>query len=233
MIKFIIGFERCDGLSRRACQEYLAGSHGPLVASVPEFRRHVRAYVQNFAIGDEASAAPSFDPDGAAELWFDDMAVLTAAFSEPRYLELIRPDEQRFAHPARLVAAFTRERTVFATACAKNVKLMRFLAPVAGIDAATFESLWACHYAGGLATDAAIGALVTRYVQNWSVPVADTPFPLARPVAGVDEFWFQNEADLHRFIDLERSLLARPSLNGIVDRPACIAFAATERVVLQ
>jgi hypothetical protein len=233
LIKFIIGFERAEGLTRQECQQYLADAHGKLVASVPEFRRHVLRYVQNFAIETPAIECAGFDADGAAELWFDNMATFLTAFGEPRYLELIRPDELRFAHPHRLIVAFTQEHTVFATACAKNLKLFRFLTPAQGISPSAFRSAWREHYAERLATDATVASVVTRYVQNWSVPANSNPFPLARPFAGIDQFCFCNEAGLHRFVEAERELLTRSGAAALVDGPACIAFAATDKVVLQ
>ena len=34
--------------------------------------------------------------DGSTELWFDDLAGLAGVFSSENYLEIIRPDEEKF-----------------------------------------------------------------------------------------------------------------------------------------
>jgi hypothetical protein len=44
--------------------------------------------------GFPAQDEPPFD--GIAELWFDSVEDIGAAFNHPRYLEIIRPDELKF-----------------------------------------------------------------------------------------------------------------------------------------
>jgi len=71
----------------------------PLVQSVTEFSRYVRKYVQGHSVSERVPGFPPpvFTPfDGIAELWFDSVADIGKAFSEPRYLETIRPDELKF-----------------------------------------------------------------------------------------------------------------------------------------
>ncbi len=51
----------------------------------------------------------SSDYDGVAELWFDSVDELNKAFNEPRYLEVIRPDELKFADLVNCVSIVTEE----------------------------------------------------------------------------------------------------------------------------
>lgn len=47
--------------------------------------------------------------DGVAELWFDSVEELNRAFNEPRYLEIIRPDEYKFADLPGCISFVTHE----------------------------------------------------------------------------------------------------------------------------
>jgi uncharacterized protein (TIGR02118 family) len=99
MVKFVGCLRRKPGMSVEEFHHYWKDIHGPLVKSVPEFFRYIRKYVQGHTLNDPvpgfpATTAPPFD--GIAELWFDTVADIGKAFSEPRYLAVIRPDEQKF-----------------------------------------------------------------------------------------------------------------------------------------
>ena len=99
MVKFSVLIKRKPGMSVEAFRRYWTEQHGPLVLSVPEFMRHIRRYVQCYPRLNDWAEFPGVEPDydGIAELWADSFDALKAAFSEPRYLELIRPDEAKFA----------------------------------------------------------------------------------------------------------------------------------------
>ena len=50
-------------------------------------------------MGDSVPGFPPQDEapfDGIAELWFDSVEDIGKAFSHPRYLKIIRPDELKF-----------------------------------------------------------------------------------------------------------------------------------------
>jgi uncharacterized protein (TIGR02118 family) len=99
MVKLMACLRRKPDMSEDAFHQYWKETHGPLVKSVTEFSRYVRRYIQSHTAQDVGSifppqATPPYD--GIAELWFDSVEQMQAAFAEPRYLEIIRPDEQRF-----------------------------------------------------------------------------------------------------------------------------------------
>jgi uncharacterized protein (TIGR02118 family) len=98
MIKLVACLRRKPGVSVNDFHSYWKDTHGPLVKGVPQFFRYVRKYVQGHTLNDPV---PGFPPqaapfDGVAELWFDSVADISKAFAEPRYMEIIRPDEQKF-----------------------------------------------------------------------------------------------------------------------------------------
>lgn len=99
MIKLIILARRKPGISFEEFDRYWSETHGAVIRGVPEFNRHIRRYVQSHRILEASSGFPSgvSDYDGVAELWFDDVEAMNRAFAEPRYLEVVRADELKFA----------------------------------------------------------------------------------------------------------------------------------------
>jgi uncharacterized protein (TIGR02118 family) len=112
MVKYIICATRKSGLSREEFNAYWRNHHGPLVRSVPEFTRHVRKYVQCHLVVGEVPLGTAGSHDGVAELWFDSVEDLVKAFNEPRYLEIIRPDEQKFVEAAKCISFIAEENPV-------------------------------------------------------------------------------------------------------------------------
>jgi uncharacterized protein (TIGR02118 family) len=112
MVKLIICATRKAGISREQFNAYWRDQHGPLVKSVTEFSRHVRKYVQCHQVEGEMPLGRPGPYDGVAELWFDSVEAANAAFKEPKYLEIIRPDELKFVDPNSFMAFITEERQV-------------------------------------------------------------------------------------------------------------------------
>ena len=112
MIKIIINVIRKPGVSFAEFDRYWRERHAEVVKSVPEFTRHVRRYVQCHLSAQDTPFAASGGYDGVAELWFDDIDSANRAFAEPRYLEVIRPDELKFADLERCVSMLTEELQV-------------------------------------------------------------------------------------------------------------------------
>lgn len=112
MIALIVAARRRPDLTREQFVHHWLEKHGPLVLSVPEFARHLKRYVLHpFAEGAEGhelvlGAAPDYD--GVGELWFEDHASMEAAFNEPRYLEIIRVDEDRFLDRDKCISFVTQ-----------------------------------------------------------------------------------------------------------------------------
>lgn len=112
MIKLVVCAVRRSDFTFEQFDAYWRDQHGPLVASVPEFTRHVRRYVQCHLTSAELPFEPAREYDGMAELWFDSVAEMEAAFAEPRYLEVIKPDERKFLDMDKLRSFVTEDLTV-------------------------------------------------------------------------------------------------------------------------
>ena len=113
MIKLTICAVRKFGMSHEEFDSYWRDVHGPLVKSVGEFTRHIRRYVQCHGIPSAIPLGGEGPYDGIAELWFDDVASIELAFNEPRYLEVIKPDERKFVDLDSCVSYISEELEVF------------------------------------------------------------------------------------------------------------------------
>jgi uncharacterized protein (TIGR02118 family) len=111
MIKVSVLLKRKPGMSPAEFHRYWKDVHGPLVLGVPEVMRYVRRYVQCHSVADAFSGTPgAASPfDGIAELWGDSIDEVKRALAEPRYLEVIRPDEEKFLDLANCVFMVTEE----------------------------------------------------------------------------------------------------------------------------
>lgn len=99
MIHILYFITRKPDMDESKFHRYWREVHAPLVQSIPEFFGYVRRYVQSHALEVPGGKFAGFDVtgfDGFAELWFDSLADAEKAFTAPRYLEVIRPDEMKF-----------------------------------------------------------------------------------------------------------------------------------------
>lgn len=100
MIALIVAAKRRADLTREEFEDHWLNRHAPLVLSVPEFAKYLKRYVLHpygkEGEGQSLVLGGASEYDGVGELWFDSHAAMIAAFNEPRYLEIIRPDEDRF-----------------------------------------------------------------------------------------------------------------------------------------
>jgi uncharacterized protein (TIGR02118 family) len=111
MIKVSVLLKRKPGMSPAEFYRYWKDVHGPLVLGVPEVMRYVRRYVQCHSVAEAFSGTPgAASPfDGIAELWGDSIDEVKRALAEPRYLEVIRPDEEKFLDLPNCVFMVTEE----------------------------------------------------------------------------------------------------------------------------
>ena len=96
MIKFTILLKRNAKLSQEEFVEYHRTRHAPLFTSIGAVKTHVRRYVQQHALPIAMPGLPPAKYDGVTELWFDDAEGVGAVFTDPEYLAVIRPDEEKF-----------------------------------------------------------------------------------------------------------------------------------------
>lgn len=112
MVKLIICATRRSDITHEEFDSYWRERHAPLLKSVAEFARYVRKYVQCHLVKGTPPFGIAGSYDGVAELWFDSAEDAARAFSEPRYLEIIRADELKFVDPGRCISFMTEELQV-------------------------------------------------------------------------------------------------------------------------
>lgn len=98
MIKLIVMIKRKQGMSKEEFDAYWSGPHADQVLGCADFKRHIRRYVQSHVVTQEGIRLPwgVSDYDGQAELCFDSVEAMNAAFNEPAFLASVGPDDERF-----------------------------------------------------------------------------------------------------------------------------------------
>ena len=114
MIKFTILLVRRPDLTHEAFARHHKEVHAALFMSVPTVRATVRRYVQQHRIDADLPGMPPPRFDGVTELWFDDVDDLARCFSDPQYLERIRPDEASFLDLHACEFVVSKEHVVLA-----------------------------------------------------------------------------------------------------------------------
>jgi len=105
MIKLVFTLRRREDMSREEFQRYWREEHAPLVkrhAGTLHIRRYVQVHARDTELDEALAGARGSEPrfyDGVAELWWDSLEDLVAAFSsdagQAAGRELLE-DEERF-----------------------------------------------------------------------------------------------------------------------------------------
>ena len=107
MVKLIYCITRKQGLSVEEFQRYWRETHAPIAARIPGVRRYVQCHtLPELYAGDDAPAY-----DGAAELWFDDLAAFQAMLGSPE-LATAHEDELNFIDHSKSFLIITEEKPV-------------------------------------------------------------------------------------------------------------------------
>ena len=107
MMKLIYCITRRPELSVEEFQRYWREVHGPIAARIPGLRRYLQCHVLPELYGGERT--PAYD--GAAELWYDDLAAWEAARRSPEVRAAVE-DERNFIDHSKTVLFFTEEHVI-------------------------------------------------------------------------------------------------------------------------
>ena len=106
MVKIIYCITKKPGMSEDEFHRYWKQTHGPIAARIPGLRRYVQSHTHPSSAKMWRS---SFD--GAAEVWFDDMASLEAALGSPEIAAAME-DEKNFIDHSNVALFLTEEHVV-------------------------------------------------------------------------------------------------------------------------
>ncbi len=112
MVKVSVLLKRKPGMSPEEFRRYWREVHGPLLMKQSALMRHIRKYVQCHSIAEVFADMPgvvSSEFDGIAEMWGDSVDNVRRGLAEPAYLEVIRPDEEKFLDLPKCVFMVTEE----------------------------------------------------------------------------------------------------------------------------
>ena len=111
MVKLVCFLKRKEGLSLDEFYEHWFGHHAPLIRSTPELARHVLRYEQHKRVTEPAWCGTE-GYDGITVQWFESVDEFVAFTAEPKYAELIEPDEKAFLDRDAFVWMITEEPVV-------------------------------------------------------------------------------------------------------------------------
>lgn len=108
MIKLVAFLKRKEGWTPEEFYDHWENEHAPLIAGTPELARHIVRYEQlRHTSANDWMGSPGFD--GITIQWMESPSALEAFVSEPKYAELIAPDEDHFLDRDALVWMVTDE----------------------------------------------------------------------------------------------------------------------------
>jgi hypothetical protein len=237
MMKMMILAPRRTGLSHAEFRRYVTEVHGPLVKSIPEVAGAIRHYHYNFPVPGAEDRA--FGHPTAAHLdivtqgWFDSREAQLANMREPRYLEIVRPDEHRFADGAGAVMHYTHEISmVSGTALSAPSKAFYFRRRRAHLSREAFQVAWRTRYAAALTASAASQDVFSKYIQNHTLSEADHPDGSAtRYFDVIDEMFLRAPAALGHFQQDPTALTRLRILEDELLEPGYTRFLLTETIV--
>jgi len=178
---------------------YQITTHLEVVDRVPEFRNLVRQYMQNHLFVDPSELALikglpiSSNTDSIIEVWWDRVADIRRAFEQPRYFEIIRPDELAFGDVAGVWGVATHDTLIMERSeFAGLIKLFVFLKRNEGISHSDFLRHWRDDRDRRLMPVKTFRSFVGRYVENLVAQDPTESLPGMRAFDLVAELWFDS-----------------------------------------
>jgi uncharacterized protein (TIGR02118 family) len=234
---------RKPGMTRERFHQHWFEVHGPLVMSIPEIRDRNIKYVQCHTVDDWfpflAGDGPLFD--GAAEIWIDSLESAIQMFAEPKFEELVYPDELLFIDHSRTAILVLTEHLVYARpGAALHGGLKLFEVPVrpAHMTRTECQQHWRTVHAPMVLDTPSMVASMRRYSQSHTLPdeaLSDVAGIGAMKYDGLAELWFDSRDDLlacfgdeylatvhedeHNFVDLDRSTAFVTREHVMYERP--------------
>ena len=237
MIKISELLVRKGGMSRGEFHEYWKRVHGPLVMSIPEIRRHVVKYVQSHTQPDWfpflAGDGPLFD--GVAEVWCEGIQDARLMFEEPKFAELVTPDEGQFLNVSRTVILLMSQHLIYQRSAAPihgGVKLFELPVRRRGTMRSECHRHWREIHAHLVLGCADMIEPLRRYVQSHSLEDGAGGSPPMR-YDGMAELWFDSVDDLKACFGRQYMEAVHPDEPRFVDPSLSSALVAKEHIIYE
>jgi uncharacterized protein (TIGR02118 family) len=173
--KLLSFLKRRQDLTAEQFIAYWRDVHAPLMQEQSNFWRHVRRYIQNYAIS--GSDSPIGLPDthnGVSELWFDSPEELRAAFSEPDF-EVLRADAREFVDLGGVIS-WVAEFVYVKDPGPTDIKLFAAGHASPGLTRLQSQTYWHDQHTRVLAQDAPdVWRLMASYNQSHTRQLDDLP----------------------------------------------------------
>ena len=227
MIKLVCFFRRKVGMSREDFHSHWLSNHGALIRDTPELARHIVRYEQNHRLASDydrdAPDAPGFD--GSTIQWLDSMESFYGFVREPKYRELIAPDEERFIDRESIALLFTEVEDVKIGGSGPSVekatlKLLALLSRKPGISASEFHRHWAGQHARLFAEPPEVSRHILAYHQNHRLE-KDYERDGGGGIDGLAEQWYASAEEFNALLREPAYLENVPAdEEHFIDRPA-------------
>jgi uncharacterized protein (TIGR02118 family) len=237
MIKISELLVRKPGMSRAEFHDYWRRVHGPLVMSISDIRRHVVKYVQAHTLPDWFSFLAGDGPlyDGVAEVWCEGIDDAQRMFEEPKFAELVTPDERQFLDMDRTVILLMSQHLVYQRPGASihgGVKLFELPVRRGGMSRDECQRYWQEIHAPLVLGAADMIKPLRRYVQSHSLADGTAGLPPMR-YDGMAELWFDSVEDLKACFGRQYMDVVHPDEPKFVDPQRSSALVAKEYLVYE
>ncbi len=237
MIKITILLTRKKGMDPEGFHDYWSSVHGPLVMRIPENRRHVRKYVQSHILPDRfpflASSGPLYD--GAAEIWCENLQEGLNMFAEPKYKEIIYPDEVKFLDVDKTIVLVANEHLIYHrpnAAIHGGIKLFELPVRREGMTRSQFHRYWRDVHAPIVLGCPQTMEFLRRYVQSHSL---EEPVPGMKPMPydGMAELWFDSREHFLMLLGPRYREYVNSDESNFVNLQESTTFAARELIMYE
>jgi hypothetical protein len=206
MVKLLEVIGRRSDFTHESFLNHQLTKHLEVVSRVPEFFRPVRRYMQNHLIIDAAQLASiqglpiSVATDSIIEVWYDSIADIHKAFQEPRYYDIIRPDELAFGDVAGAWGVAAHDLNVVERpGKSGRIKLFVFLRRKDGLSHGDFTVQWQKLRDRRFLTSNVFRNVVVRMDENWVTQDPAESLPGMKPYDVVIELWLESRSDVAVF----------------------------------
>jgi hypothetical protein len=152
--------------------------------------------------------------------------------AQPRYLEIVRPDEHRFAGPGALMHYTQEARTSGGDGATPAHKIFYFRRRRAGLSREEFQAAWRTRFFDTFTGNGGFPSVAAKYVQNHTLPEADHPDGHAPKFFDViDEIWLRSPQSLVQLREDAVGLRESRRLEAELLEPSATRALVTETIL--